>query len=108
MTVSELFDVDVEQLRAHARNVDAVRARFEAVKAASANIAQDDQAYGLLCGWISGILEGKHARQDGLIAQVEKNLDLVVRTLHLSADDYQAIEDSTAANLRSTGDGGVL
>nr|CTQ92311.1 hypothetical protein [Kibdelosporangium sp. MJ126-NF4] len=106
--MTDHFDVDVEQLRAHARNVDAIRTRFEAVKAASSHIAQDDQAYGLLCGWISGILEGKHARQDALIAQVEKNLDLVVKSLHLSADDYRAVEDSTASNLRTTGEQGGL
>ncbi|WP_433265103.1 hypothetical protein ACQPWR_31765 [Micromonospora vinacea] len=43
------FEVDAEQIRQHARNIEALRARFGAVKNASAHITQDDTAYGLLC-----------------------------------------------------------
>ncbi|GAA4429995.1 type VII secretion target [Actinokineospora soli] len=90
------FNVDVEQVRAHAANVEAIQARFAAVKAASSHIAQDDQAYGLLCGWISGILEGKHVRQDDVIAFVEQNLVKVAAELRASAEEYTATEDGNA------------
>jgi len=99
------FNVDVEQLRAHARNVEAIQARFDAVKSASAHIAQDDQAYGLLCGWIAGVLEGRHTRQDELIAYVQENLVLVAASLRTSADDYDAVEDTNAGLIRSAGVG---
>jgi hypothetical protein len=82
------YDVDIEQIRTHAGNVDAIRARFEAVKAASAHITQDGEAYGLLCQWISGLMEGRHARQDELIAYVEENLSLAVESLRATADEY--------------------
>jgi hypothetical protein len=101
------FDVDFAQLRAHAANVEAIQARFAAVQSASAHIAQDDQAYGLLCGWIAGVLEDKHTRQDELIASVEENLALVATALRASADEYEAIEDANAAMLDSVGGGGA-
>lgn len=97
------YDVDIEQIRTHAGNVDAIRARFEAVKAASAHITQDGEAYGLLCQWISGLMEGRHARQDELIAYVEENLSLAVESLRATADEYQAVEDGNARLIESAG-----
>ncbi|MEV4516697.1 type VII secretion target [Dactylosporangium sp. NPDC049525] len=88
--------VDTGQLRTHARNIETINARFGAVKAASAHIAQNDAAYGLLCGWMSGILEGRHARQDELIAYAEENLTLVAQQLRKSADHYDAVEADNA------------
>jgi excreted virulence factor EspC (type VII ESX diderm) len=96
------YDVDPEQLRAHAANVEAIRARFEAVKSASAHIARNDQAYGLLCGWIAGVLEDRHTRQDELIAYVEENLSLVADSLRSAAERYEAVEDAHAGMIRST------
>lgn len=55
--MAEGYDVEVDQPRAHAVKVAAIQARFEAVTSAGAHIGQDDQAYGLLCGWISGVLD---------------------------------------------------
>lgn len=97
------FHVNIEQLRTHAGNVEAIQARFAAVKAASAHIAQDDQAYGLLCQWIAGVLEGRHTRQDELLAYVEKNLAMVATTLRVSADDYEAVDGSSADLIRQAG-----
>lgn len=99
------FNVNAEQIRAHAGRVAAIQERFAAVKAASSHIAQDDQAYGLLCGWIAGILEGKHARQDELIASVEENLRLVEAELRSSADDYEAMDGSNADMITTSGGG---
>lgn len=101
--MSDGYDVDVEQLRAHTGNIDGIRARFAAVKAASAHIAQDDQAYGLLCQWMSGILEGRHTKQDELIAYVEENLNLVVSSLVSTVAHYEQVEDDNTALLRSIG-----
>ncbi len=96
----EGYHVEVEELRAHARNVDAIQARFGAVRSASAHIAQDDQAYGLLCGWVGGVLEGRHARQDELVGYVQENLALVATALRVSAQDYEAVEDTNAGLIR--------
>lgn len=101
-------EVDVEQLRAHARKIEALRDRFDAVQSASSHISQDDQAYGLLCGWISGVLEGRHTRQDELIAKVKRNLDLVAKSLKTSADSYEGVDTSNASLLSGVGDEGGL
>jgi hypothetical protein len=90
------YGVDIEQLRTHAGNIEQLRDRFAAVKDASTHIAQDDQAYGLLCGWISAILEGRHQRQDELVAYVEENLSLVATSLRDAADVYEEMEAGTA------------
>jgi hypothetical protein len=101
--MGEGYTVDVAQLRQHATNLDAVRDRFGAVKDASTHIAQDDQAYGLLCGWISGILESRHTKQDELIAYVEENLDLAARSVRDSADDYEEMEAGAATLMNTIG-----
>jgi hypothetical protein len=99
------YEVDTEQLRTHAANVDAIKERFAAVKAASAHIAQDDQAYGLLCGWIAGVLEGRHTTQDELHSFAENNLALVAQELRQSADDYDAMEDDNKRRIHAAGKG---
>ncbi|MFI7431625.1 type VII secretion target [Micromonospora sp. NPDC049836] len=103
--MSDGFEVDAEEIRTHARNVDAVRSGFDAVKTASAHIAQDDSAYGLLCGWISAVLEGRHKRQDELIAYVEENLTLVSAGLRKTADNYDHADSHADAVIRKAGGG---
>jgi len=93
------YTTDPEQIRAHAANLETLKARFDAVKSASAHIAQDDQAYGLLCGWISGVLEGRHTRQDELIAYVEENLALAAKALNETADDYDTAESGAVRSM---------
>ncbi|MCD0442367.1 hypothetical protein LO763_01835 [Glycomyces sp. A-F 0318] len=90
------YIVDPEQLRAHASNLEQFKARFEALKSASSHIAQDDEAYGQLCGWISGLLEERHQRQDGLMAYVEENIGLAVESMRAAADAYEE-SDSDAS-----------
>jgi hypothetical protein len=97
------FNVDIQQLRTHAQNVQAVRQRFDAVQAASAHIAQDDQAYGLLCGWISAVLEGRHRKQDELLAYVAESLDIASRELEMSADAYDTVDNDEADRLKQIG-----
>ena len=88
------FDVDPQQLRTHAGAIEGLRDRFDAVKTASANIAQNDEAYGLLCGWIAAVLEGRHTRQDELIVYVEENLTLVAESLRDTAEDYETQDNA--------------
>ncbi len=101
--MADQFHVDIQQLRTHAQNVQAVRQRFDAVQSASSHIAQDDQAYGLLCGWISGVLEGRHRKQDELLAFVAENLDMVSRELELTADAYDTVDNDNADRISQIG-----
>jgi hypothetical protein len=105
--VGEGYRVDPEQLRRHAVNVEAVAARFGAVRAASGHIAQDDQAYGVLCGWISAVLEGRHTRQDELVEFVAENLKLAAASLRAAADSYVAADEETAGAVRRIGGEGT-
>lgn len=86
------YTADPEQIRRHAENVASLRARFDAVKSASAAIAQDGDAYGLLCSWMPAVLEGRHARQDELIAYIEENLGLAADSLRDTADHYADLD----------------
>jgi Excreted virulence factor EspC, type VII ESX diderm len=90
------FTVDPEQLRAHADNLEALRGRLDAVVAASSHIARDDQAYGLLCGWIAGILEGRHVRQDALIVAGDENLSLAAESIADAATQYEGADAGSA------------
>lgn len=90
------YVVDPEQLRAHASNLEAFQSRFEAIQSASSHIAQDDEAYGLLCGWISGLLEERHQRQDGLVAYVQENIGLAAESIRAAADAYEESDNDAS------------
>jgi hypothetical protein len=104
--VTDEFAVDAAQLRRHIAHLEAVRARFAAVKAASAAIARDDTAYGLLCGWLPGVLEGRHQRQESLVAYVEENLSLAADALAEVAGSYEETDAGAAEAIRRAGDRG--
>lgn len=97
------FSADAQQIRAHAARIEAVQQRFGAVQAASAAIARDDAAYGMLCGWMAGILERRHVRQDNLIAYVAENLRLASDALIHTGQDYDEVDDAAAQRLRRAG-----
>jgi len=99
--LSEGYAVETQQLRAHAANLEALTARFDAVKNASAYIAGDAAAYGLLCGWIAAVLESRHTEQDELLDYVQENLSLAAEGLRATADNYDTV-DTEAASLIST------
>lgn len=103
------YTVKSDELRQHATNLDGLKARFDAVKSASTHITQDDQAYGLLCGWISGVLEGRHQEQDSLLDFAANNLDLAARELRDSADDYDEMDAAASDKMKTIGNdlGGV-
>jgi hypothetical protein len=101
--MSDGFSVDARQIRAHATKVDALQQRFAAIKAASSAIVQDDAAYGLLCGWMAGILEARHAKQNELYAYVEENLRLASDALVRTGQDYELADDAAAERLRKAG-----
>ena len=90
------YEVDPEDLRAHARSLDEFAGRFDAVQSASSHIAQDDEAYGLLCGWIAGILEGRHVRQDGLVEYLKENIELAAESIRAAADAYEETDNDAS------------
>lgn len=83
------YTVDPEELRGHSNNLEALKDRLTTVLDASNAITQDDEAYGTLCGWISGILEGRHQEQDSLIEFALSNLAVAAQALRSSADEYE-------------------
>ena len=99
------FQADATQIRRHATQVDALRARFAAVRSASAHITQDNAAYGMLCSWIPGILESRRVRHDTLLAYVDENLALAADALTQSAEAYGKTDDAAARTIRQAGGG---
>ncbi|MDP9792375.1 hypothetical protein J2S43_000887 [Catenuloplanes nepalensis] len=95
--------VDADQIRDHAGAIDDLAGRIDTVQGASTHIAQDDEAYGLLCGWISAILEGRHQRQDELTGRLQSNLRKAAELLRQSADGYDTADADSAAGLKSIG-----
>jgi hypothetical protein len=99
------FAADAAQIRAHAAKVGAIQDRFGAVKGASAAITADSAAYGMLCGWISDILERRHVRQEELFAYVEENLRLAAAALVTTGDEYDRVDSAAADRVRAAGGG---
>ena len=88
---------------ADAARLAAIQDRFGAIKGASAAITADTAAYGMLCGWISAILEQRHVRQDALFAYVEENLRLAAAALVATGDDYDRTDGAAADRLHRAG-----
>ena len=101
--MSDAFQVDSSQLYRHASNVMAVRDQLTAIKEASTAISADHSAYGLLCGWISGILEARHAGQDALYVYVEENLRLMADAVTAAGRDYDATDASAHDRIKASG-----
>ena len=101
--MSDAFQVDSSQLYRHASNVMAVRDQLTAIKDASTAISADHSAYGLLCGWISGILESRHAGQDALYVYVEENLRLMADAVTAAGRDYDATDASAHDRIKASG-----
>lgn len=83
------YTVDPEELRAHASNLEAFKDRLDAVMNASSHIEQDDEAYGLLCGWIAGCLESRHQTQDRIAAYLAENFTIAAEALRSCAEEYE-------------------
>lgn len=101
--MSDAFQVDSSQLFRHAANVRAVRDQLAAIKGASSAISQDDSAYGLMCGWISAILERRHGGQDELYTYAEENLQLLAEALDSTGRDYDAVDGNAQTTIKAAG-----
>ncbi|MCD0443100.1 hypothetical protein LO763_05590 [Glycomyces sp. A-F 0318] len=95
------FGVETEELLRHAANLEALAERFAAVKAASAHIVQDDEAYGKACLWMPMVMEGRHRRQDELVAYVAENLALAAGELRAAAGAYDDADQASHQEMRA-------
>jgi hypothetical protein len=101
--VDDFFHVDSTQLHRHASRVQAVRDQLDAIKGASLAISQDHSAYGLLCGWISGILEGRHRDAEALFDVVDENLQAAAEAITATGDDYDAADSAARSRISQAG-----
>jgi hypothetical protein len=90
--VSDAYQVDTSQLFQHAANVRAVRDQLTAIKGASSAISQDDSAYGLLCGWISAILERRHSSQNEFYTRLCRSGRREEPDLSTAAEELASVE----------------
>ncbi|GAA1643490.1 hypothetical protein [Actinoplanes couchii] len=90
--MADAFQVDASQLHRHAAKLLAVRDQLDAIKSASSAIGQNDAAYGMLCGWISAILERRHQGTDELFGLVDENLRAAADAITATARDYEAAD----------------
>lgn len=95
--MSSGIEVDPEELRTHAGNIDGLIQRYETVKAASAQITAAPDAFGPLCEWMAGILEEKHQMIEPLFDKGAGNLGTHVEALRTCADLYEESDAGTAS-----------
>jgi hypothetical protein len=89
------YTVEPEELREHARFLDTLKERFDAVMNASTYIEQDDEAYGTLCGWISGCLEERHQTQDEITSFLAENFTIAAAALRATAEEYETTDSES-------------
>jgi len=101
--VTDAFQVDSAHLHAPGDAQTARLVQLTAITGASRAISQDDSAYGVLCGWISAILERRHIGQDELYAYVKENLLLLAEALESTGRDYDAADGNAQRSIRAAG-----
>lgn len=101
--MAEGFAVDIEEIRAHAAKLQALRQRVAAIRSASASIGSNEAAYGVLCAWMAEILERRHQRQNQLFADVERNLARAAEALTRTSQEYAETDDTAAHRIRRAG-----
>ncbi|MBO3733461.1 type VII secretion target [Glycomyces niveus] len=101
--MSSGIQVDPEELRTHAGHIDSLIARFETVKAASAQITAAPDAFGPLCEWMAGILEDKHQMVEPLFDKGKSNLGTHVEALRTCADLYEESDASAGGDFDKLG-----
>jgi hypothetical protein len=102
--MSDQFEVVPDDLRTHAASIDAVRERFGAVLSAIDTIAQDSEAYGIICQFLPPILANRQEEQKELTTMAQENLELLAEALRGTADDYEAVDEAVASAYRSIQD----
>lgn len=92
------FDVDVDpdELKTHAGNIDALRERFANVQSAMDSVVQDNEAYGIICQFLPPILAGRQDEQSELTTMAQENLELLAQALRDTADSYTAADEAAA------------
>ena len=98
--MSSGFIVDADELRDHAAHLDALVARIGAVMDASSHIQKDEEAYGLLCSWMTWVMEGRHQDQDDITGYVAQNLELCAAELRDAADLYDGSDVDAESAMR--------
>jgi|SRR4051812_14530666 hypothetical protein len=97
------FVAELQEIQSHAAKLEAFRQRFGAIKSASLSISSDEAAYGVLCGWMAGILGRRQQRQGQLLTYVEDNLSLAATALMRTSREYADVDDSAAGRIRRAG-----
>jgi len=90
------FQVDPEEMRAHAASLLRLHERFANVKDASGQIGKADDAYGKLCMFLPPVLESRHTEQDEAVADLAENLELLAQAVKECAVDYEEADDAAA------------
>lgn len=99
--MSDHFEVVTDDLRTHAASIDAVRDRFGAVLSAIDTIAQDNEAYGIICQFLPPVLAGRQEEQKELTTMAQENLELLAEAVRATADEYDAVDEAVASDYRS-------
>ncbi|WP_335987929.1 type VII secretion target [Glycomyces sp. MUSA5-2] len=95
--MSDHFEVVSDDLRTHAVSIDAVRERFDSILSAIDTIAQDNEAYGIICQFLPPILQGRQDEQKELTTMARENLELLAEALRTTADSYDSADEDVAA-----------
>lgn len=94
------YDAEPEELRAHAASLLRVHDRFAAIKDASGQIFQADEAYGKICSFLPPVLEGRHKEQDAAVAELAENIQLLAEAVKNCAMDYEDADEAAADELK--------
>lgn len=95
------FEVDPEQLNAHASTVDAFAGRADTAVDAGAHVTSLDDAYGLFCRPFADLLKDPQQRGVDTLTETATVMHETVSKLRESASAYQQVEDEVLARIEA-------
>ncbi|SFT08942.1 type VII secretion target [Saccharopolyspora flava] len=94
------FQVQAEDLTAHASHLEGLTDRLDTAIAAAESVSMSDEAYGILCSFLPPIVNPME--QDGLSAlkAAKEGVTVTAENVRASAKDYLDTDDANSGELK--------
>ena len=94
------FNVQAEELTAHASHLDGLTDRLDTAISAAETVSMSDEAYGLLCSFLPPIVNPMEEEGAKALKAAKEGVTLTADNVRSTARDYQDTDDANAKSLK--------
>ena len=89
------FEVEPGMLQEHANHIDDIVDEFSSAADAMKAVSGADNAYGVLCEWMTPILAERSAEQSRILDKLANNLREIADAVREAAREYDASDEDS-------------